>query len=61
MEKLCQGFCFAFGLILIILAPILLFSGINPIMVSNPVLYSSMTISMSVPAGSGLGYRLLST
>jgi hypothetical protein len=36
-EKLSQGFCFAFSLILLILAPILLFSGINPIKIDNPV------------------------
>ena len=36
-EKMFQGVCFALGLILIILAPIMLFSGFNPIMVKNPV------------------------
>lgn len=36
-EKFFVGFCFAFGIILLILAPILLFSGINPTLVDNPV------------------------
>jgi len=36
-EKFTQGFCFAFSLILLILAPVLLFSGINPIKIDNPV------------------------
>ena len=36
-EKFTQGFCFAFSLICLILAPVLLFSGINPIKMENPV------------------------
>ena len=44
VEKFTVGFCFAFGLILLILAPVLLFSGINPIQVENPVISGSMTI-----------------
>jgi hypothetical protein len=36
-EKFTQGFCFAFSLILLMLAPVLLFSGINPIKIDNPV------------------------
>ncbi|TNV87609.1 hypothetical protein FGO68_gene11570 [Halteria grandinella] len=47
-EKFFQGFCFAFALILVILAPILLFSGINPIMVNNPVLTGELQIALSL-------------
>jgi hypothetical protein len=36
-EKFFVGFCFALGIIILILAPILLFSGMNPTMVGNPV------------------------
>jgi len=42
------GFCFAFGLILLILAPVLLFSGINPIQVENPVKSGSLTIKFEL-------------
>jgi len=42
------GFCFAFGLILLILAPVLLFSGINPIQVENPVKSGALTIKFEI-------------
>ena len=47
-EKFFQGFCFAFLLILVILAPILLFSGINPIMVKNPVLLGQLSLTLEM-------------
>ena len=43
-----MGFCFAFGLILLILAPVLLFSGINPIQVENPVKSGALTIKFEL-------------
>ena len=43
-EKFFVGFCFAFGIILLILAPILLFSGMNPTMIANPVKSGKMEL-----------------
>jgi hypothetical protein len=48
VEKFTVGFCFAFGLILLILAPVLLFSGINPIQVENPVKSGALTIKFEL-------------
>ena len=48
VEKFTVGFCFAVGLILLILAPVLLFSGINPIQVENPVKSGSLTIKFEL-------------
>jgi piezo-type mechanosensitive ion channel component 1/2 len=59
-EKFFQGFCFAFALILVILAPILLFSGINPIMVKNPVLSGQMQMSLELNQN-GNSYSILHT
>ncbi len=59
-EKFFQGFCFAFALILVILAPILLFSGINPIMVNNPVISGHMSLSLELNQN-GNAYSLLET
>jgi len=47
-EKLTQGFCFAFTLICLILAPVLLFSGINPIKIANPVLQGAISMSFEL-------------
>lgn len=47
-EKITEGFCFAFLIILIILAPILVFSGINPGMVPNPVQAGSLQIKFNL-------------
>ena len=55
-----QGFCFALGLIFIILAPIFLFSGINPIMMKNPVKQASLTIDLELIA-TGNSYRIFDT
>jgi len=57
-EKVFQGFCFAFGLILVILAPILLFSGINPIMVKNPVQEGQLSVLIEM-ADSGNQYEII--
>lgn len=43
-----MGFCGAFGILLIIFVPILLFSGLNPGMVSNPVLEAEMMLSFEL-------------
>lgn len=43
-----------------ILAPILLFSGINPIMVNNPVLSGTMQMSLELNQN-GNNYKLLQT
>jgi hypothetical protein len=59
-EKILQGFCFALGLIFVILAPILLFSGINPIMVKNPVNSGTLTIDIELIA-TGNSYRIFET
>lgn len=59
-EKLIQGFCFAFGLILLILAPVLLFSGINPTMISNPVSGGSLDIKFEIN-NSGHEFNILHT
>jgi hypothetical protein len=59
-EKFFQGFCFAFLLILVILAPILLFSGINPIMVKNPVLSAELQLSLD-SLDNGNSYTVLVT
>lgn len=56
-EKILQGFCFALGLIFVILAPIFLFSGINPIMVKNPVKQGTLTIDLELIA-TGNSYRI---
>lgn len=59
-EKVLQGFCFALGLIFIILAPILLFSGINPIMVKNPIKQGMLTIDLEL-ISTGNSYRIFET
>jgi hypothetical protein len=59
-EKIFQGFCFALLLIFIILAPIFLFSGINPIMVKNPVKAGSLTIDIEL-IDTGNSYRIFET
>lgn len=51
-EKVCIGFCFAFGLIVVILIPIFLFSGLNPNMVPNPVLGGNLSFKFEL---NGLG------
>jgi hypothetical protein len=56
-EKVLQGFCFALLLILVILAPILLFSGINPIMVKNPIKSGQLTIDLEM-ISTGNSYRI---
>jgi len=56
-EKFFVGFCFAFGIILLILAPILLFSGINPTMIENPVKSGSMELSFELNS-SGNQYQI---
>ena len=43
-DKVVFGVMFNFGLMMCILAPILLFSGLNPVQVINPV--SAGTLSM---------------
>jgi len=43
-ENVSQGLCVALGLIVIIMAPILLFSGLSPGLVNNPVLTASMDL-----------------
>lgn len=58
--KFFQGFCFAFGLILLILVPILIFSGITPIMVENPVLSGMLTIQVEMNSN-GNQYNILTT
>lgn len=47
-DKFFSGFCFAFGLVVIILAPILLFSGINPIMTKNPIYSAEVQIELQM-------------
>lgn len=56
-EKVLQGFCFAVLLIFVILAPIFLFSGINPIMVKNPIKGGDLTIDLEMIA-TGNSYRI---
>ena len=56
-EKFCVGFCFAFGIILLILAPILLFSGINPTLVDNPVKSGAIELTFELN-GSGNQYQI---
>lgn len=55
-----MGFCTAVLLIFIILAPIFLFSGINPIMVNNPVKSGQLTIDLELIA-TGNSYRMFET
>ena len=59
-EKIFQGFCFALLLIFVILAPIFLFSGINPILVKNPVKAGTLTIDIELIA-TGNSYRIFET
>lgn len=59
-EKFFQGFCFSFGIILLILAPILLFSGINPTLVDNPVKSGFIEISFELN-NSGNIYQIFSS
>ena len=56
-EKILQGFCFALFLIFIILAPIFLFSGINPIMVKNSIKTGVLTIDLEM-VNTGNSYRV---
>jgi formate/nitrite transporter FocA (FNT family) len=42
--KFFQGVCFAFGLILLVIAPILLFSGLNPLVNPNPIISGKFSI-----------------
>jgi hypothetical protein len=56
-EKILQGFCFALLLIFVILAPIFLFSGINPIMVKNPIKSGELTIDLEM-LSTGNSYRI---
>lgn len=55
-----MGFCFAFFLIIIILAPILLFSGINPILVNNPVESAQLQISFELNSN-GITNKILTS
>jgi len=59
-EKFFIGFCFAFGLIILILAPILLFSGINPILIPNPVKGANLNIKFELN-NSGNEYNIFHT
>jgi hypothetical protein len=59
-NELIVSYCFALLLIFIILAPIFLFSGINPIMVKNPVKAGSLTIDIELIA-TGNSYRIFET
>lgn len=59
-EKVFKGFCFAIGIIIIILAPIFLFSGINPIMMTNPVKAGLLTIDLEL-ISTGNSYRIFET
>lgn len=56
-EKFFVGFCFAFGIILLILAPILLFSGINPTMTDNPLKSGTLELSFEL-SDSGNVYQI---
>lgn len=47
-NKFLYGVLFNFGLIVLILAPILLFSGINPTLASNPIVGGSLSISFEL-------------
>jgi len=47
-EKFTVGFCFAFGIICLILCPVLLFSGINPIQVENPIKSGVLSIQFEL-------------
>jgi hypothetical protein len=59
-EKFWKGFCFALGLMILILGPILLFSGLNPIMVKNPCQQGKVEISLEMNSN-GNCYSILST
>jgi hypothetical protein len=59
-EKIGKGFCFALALIFIILAPIFLFSGINPVMAKNPAKSGMLTIDLELIA-TGNSYRIFET
>jgi hypothetical protein len=48
LSKFLYGVLFNFGLILLILAPIMLFSGINPTLASNPIVGGSLSISFEL-------------
>ena len=48
MDKMMFGVCFSLGLIFCILGPILLFSGINPVMVSNPILEGTLAFDFEL-------------
>ncbi len=54
--KVFQGFCFALGLIIIIIGPILLFS--DPIMVKNPVLSGIVGLSLEMNSNGNV-YNIL--
>lgn len=59
-EKISMGVCFAFGLILLLLLPIVLFSGINPIMEQNPISGAKMFVDIELN-GNGNTYQVFST
>ena len=52
-----QGFCFSLLLIFVILAPIFLFSGINPVMAKNPIKSGQLTIDLEM-ISTGNSYRI---
>lgn len=59
-KKFFEGFCFAFGLIMLILAPIIIFSGFSTILVDNPVIYATLNVQFELN-NNGNSYSLLTT
>jgi hypothetical protein len=47
-DKILYGICFNFLLVLLILAPILLFSGFNPVMAPNPIQTGALNIEFEL-------------
>jgi hypothetical protein len=48
MEKFLFGSCFAFGIIVLIIVPIALFSDLNPTMLGNPIHDGDLFISFEL-------------
>ena len=58
--KFLYGVLFNFGLIILILLPIVLFSGINPTLANNPVISGSLSISFEL-MNNGKMYSIFSS
>lgn len=55
-EKFFKGCCFLFGIILCILAPLIIFSSLNPIVFSNPL--KEISLSVGIETGNSNFYDL---